>query len=67
MGPGSLVKEMLRTAGSYSPECVEGSFCELRTNEVLGTSLGCAGEYDVLVTWATRGEGPSCRQKRTRL
>jgi hypothetical protein len=25
------------------------------------------GEYDVLVTWATRGEGPSCRQKRTRL
>jgi hypothetical protein len=29
MGPGSLVKEMLRTAGSYSPECVEGKFCEV--------------------------------------
>ena len=25
------------------------------------------GEYDVLVTWLTRGEEPSCRQKRTRL
>ena len=30
MGPGSLVKEMLRTAGPYSPECVEYIFCELR-------------------------------------
>ena len=30
MGPGSLVKEMLRTAGSYSPECVEGKFSEVR-------------------------------------
>src|SRR5919112_2514025 len=36
-----------------------GRFCELRRDGVLGSSLGCAGEYDVLVTWATRGEGPS--------
>ena len=50
----------------YSPECVEGVFSKVRRHGVLGSSLGCAGEYDVLVTWATRGEGPSCRQKRTR-
>jgi hypothetical protein len=38
MGPGSLVKEMLRTAGPFSPECVEGSFCELRLYGVLRSS-----------------------------
>src|SRR4028119_858032 len=42
-------------------------FTRVRGRIVLGTSCWAApGEYDVLATWATRAEGPPCRQKRTR-
>ena len=52
---------------AYPSSLLEARFWELRPYGVLGSWFWAApGKYDVLATWATRAEGPSCRQKRTR-